>query len=192
MKFTKMALAASLIAGASFANASDIKYGLQIGYANGGDNINGDLDAGNGIQVGIYSIVPLSIQGLSIKVAANYIKKDDSFKDNSNDYDNEFTRMPIDLLLIKQLEKFQLAAGITYHINSTYKFTDNIDPEENGTTDADNALGLLLEANYQVYRNDSLAVDLGLRYTNIEYKFKDEDSTKFNGSNVAFVAGLSF
>jgi len=192
MKIMEIALTASLIAGASFANANDIKYGLQFGYANGGDNISGDLDAGNGVQFGAYGIMPLSTQGLSIKVAANYIKTDGSFKGDNDNYDNEFTRIPIDILLVKQLKKIQLAAGVTYHINSTYKFTDNIDPEEGRSTDANNAFGLLLEVNYPVYSNDTLAADLGLRYTNIEYKFKDEDSTKFDGSSVAITAGLSF
>lgn len=194
MKLNKTALAVSLIAGASFANANDIKYGLQLGYANGGDTINEDLDseAGDGMLTGIYALVPIFTEEFYIKVAANYIKTDDSFKDTSNDYNSELSRMPIDLLLVKKIENIQLAAGMTYHINTKYKTIDKMDIEGNRTTNAKNSFGLILEANYQAYSNNVIAAGLGLRYTNIDYKFKDEYSTKFDGSSIAFTANLSF
>lgn len=193
MKFTRMALAASLIASASFANASDIKYGLQIGYANGGDHFSTDSsfqsssDVGDGDFIGAFTIIPVSANELSIKIAASYLTKEGSYP---KDAKVKLTRLPIDVLLLKQIDKLQLGAGLTYHLNSKIEFTDT--DGEITTTDIKNAFGVALEANYQVFSNDSLAVDLGIRYTNIEYKFKDEDSTKRDGSSFAITAGITF
>ncbi|QUX97233.1 hypothetical protein C0J08_18370 [Marinomonas sp. CT5] len=193
MKFTKMALAASLIAGASFANAGDIKYGLQIGHAKGGDNFSTEpsfqssSDVGDGDFIGAFTIIPVSANELSIKIAASYLSKEGSYPNNAK---VKFTRLPIDVLLLKQIDKLQLGAGLTYHLSSKAEFTDT--NGEITTTDTKNAFGIALEANYQVFSNDSLAVDLGVRYTNIEYKFKDKDSTKRDGSNFAITAGITF
>ena len=192
MKFTKLALAASLIASASFANAGEIKYGLQIGYANGGDNLVTETDsetliieAGDGILIGVYLAGSLNDDGFGYKVAINNLE--DSLDGSQGKI--KFSRLPIDLLLSQKVGRLLLNGGLTYHIKT--KFTDTTDGD-NFSVDAKNALGIALEANYQVYSNDSLAMDLGLRYTNIEYEFKNEDSTKGDGSSIAFVAGLSF
>ncbi|WP_421856071.1 hypothetical protein [Marinomonas sp.] len=192
MKFTKIALAASLIAGASFANAGDIKYGLQLGSSKGGDNLVAEnnsetlaIGAGDGTLIGLYLAGSLNDDGFGYKVAINNLE--DSLDGSQGKI--KFSRLPIDLLLSQKVGKLLLNGGITYHINTKFKIT-----ADDGvfSVEAKNALGIVLEANYQVYSNDSLAMDLGLRYTNIEYEFKNEDSTKADGSSIAFVAGLSF
>jgi opacity protein-like surface antigen len=192
MKLTKVALAASLITAASLANASDIKYGLQLGYANGGDKIVTEtdsetltIDAGDGVLVGVYLAGSLNDDGFGYKIAVNNLE--DSMDGSQGKI--KFSRLPIDLLLSQKVGRLELNGGVTYHINT--KFTDTTD-SDNFSVKAKNALGLALEANYQVYGNDYLAVDLGLRYTNIDYKFKNEGSTKFDGSSLAFTAGVSF
>jgi hypothetical protein len=194
MKFTKMVLAASLIAGASFANASETKLGIQGGYASGGDTLatinftdgsSETLKAGSGILIGVFTIAPLSDNGVALKLAANYLN--DSVTATNGEV--TFTRLPIDALVLKQMNKWQVAAGLTYHLNPQYKSTF----DSNEKIDADNALGLLLEANYQVYSKgeDSLSINIGARYTNIEYTF-DGVTKSYDGSNLAITAGITF
>jgi len=196
MKFTKMALAASLIAGASFANAGDIKYGLQIGHAKGGDNLGDSAnrtssDAGDGDSIGVFAIIPVSGKELSIKVAANYLTKKGHYTTGlglAAGGKIKFTRLPIDVLLIKKINKLQLGAGLTYHLKPQAKVTSSEKPT---TTNGNNVLGLALEANYQFYSNDSLAMDIGARYTNIKYTF-DSQTRDYDGSNLAITAGITF
>lgn len=194
MRLTKIALAASLIAGASFAIASETKIGIQGGYASGGDTIasitytNGSsetLKAGSGISIGAFTIVPLSDNDVALKLAANYLN--DSITASNGEV--TFTRLPVDALVLKKLNKWQVAAGLTYHLNPQFKST--FDSGER--VDADNALGLLLEANYQLYSKgeDSLAINIGARYTNIEYNF-DGVTKNYDGSNLAITAGIIF
>ena len=192
MKVTEIALAASLIAGTSFANASDTKFGIQGGYASGGDTLatvnftdgsSESLKSGSGISIGAFTIIPISDNGVAIKLAANYLH--DSVTATNGEV--TFTRLPLDALVLKQMNKWQVAAGLTYHLNPLYESTF----DSGSKVDADNALGLLLEANYQVYSNDSLALNIGASYTNIEYSFVGV-TKKYDGSNFAITAGLSF
>jgi hypothetical protein len=87
--------------------------------------------------------------------------------------------LPIDLLVGKQTEKLNFGLGLTYHLNPS------LNDDFNGNKyNADNALGFILEANFKVFKQ----AHIGLRYTNIKYKFTDE----FDGSNTAITAGYTF
>lgn len=187
-----IALTASLIAGASFANANDTKFGVQGGFASGGDTLatvnftdgsSETLKAGSGISIGAFTIIPLSDNGVALKLAANYLH--DSVTATNGEV--TFTRLPLDALVLKQMNKWQVAAGLTYHLNPQYESTFN----SGSKIDADNALGLRLEANYQVYSNSFLAMNIGASYTNIEYSFVGV-TKKYDGSSVAITTGLSF
>jgi len=195
MRLTKLASAASLMAVASISWASDdVKLGIQGGFSDGGDTLatayftdgtSEEIKAGSGLLIGAFTIVPLSNNGIGLKLAANYMS--DSITAGNGEL--TFTRLPLDALVLKQVNKLQVAAGLTYHLNPEYESTYSSGEQ----VDADNALGLLLEANYQIYNKnkDSLSINIGARYTNIEYKFNGV-TKKVDGSNLAITAGVIF
>lgn len=196
MKIIKAGLALTLVAGAVSANASadSNKLGIQGSYANSGDTLatvtftdgsKETLKAGAGFSIGLYTILPLSNEGIALKLAANYLT--DAVLATNGEV--RFTRLPLDALILNEVGKWQIAAGLTYHFKPQYESTFN----SGENIDAESALGLILEANYEFYSKDdqSLSANIGGRYTNIEYSFNGV-SKKYDGSNFALTVGVTF
>lgn len=193
MKLARIISVVSLIAGSSFVSANDIRSGLQIGkagYADKGDEFtinftNGTsekIKAGKGLSIGTFAIIPLSDQNFSIKFAANYLYESVRLEGSKI----TFSRFPVDALVLKEIDKWQFAAGLTYHLNSELKVVGNT------VRNTDDPLGLLFEASYQVYSkdDDSLSANIGVRYTQIEYYFENS-LEKYDGSNFAITASVT-
>ncbi|ADZ89678.1 hypothetical protein GV054_01960 [Marinomonas mediterranea] len=189
MEFKKLCIGAGLVLASTVSMAEMPEFGAQIGYASGGDKLatatfmdgsTESLYAGSGFTIGAFLTAPISAESdIDWKLAINYLN--DSIDAANGEI--SFSRFPIDALVIKNFEKFKLGGGITYHLNPTL---DLDTPSYNEKTDADNALGFILEGSYMLTRD----VDLGLRYTNIEYDFKNAPA--FDGSHVAINLAVTF
>lgn len=187
MKIAQITLASAITLCASTSQAMDWNFGVQAGIARGGDSLDGTgIDAGEGTLYGVYAMSSLPNSDLKIKLTVSQLS--DS---SQGDYSKaELSRLPVDLTLIKKVNRASLEAGLTYHINGEIVVNDSF-LNSKTTTKMKDALGLVLGARYEVYSNDSMAADIGLRYTHIDYKF--EGVTKeFDASSFALTAGLSF
>ncbi|MGO2235255.1 MAG: hypothetical protein ACTH5B_14385 [Marinomonas sp.] len=194
MELTKIITTTTLLAGATLAHASNTHFGLQVGVASGGDTLGTvtyanheqeDLDAGSGVFFGAYTLTPLNQNGLAMKVGIGY-HSDDITASNG---EASFFRFPIDALISQEGEKWQFGLGITYHLNPEYEssFTTH------DLIKADDALGMIVEVNYKILgkRLFGPSLQLGVRYTGIEYKFHGV-TKKFDGSNLAAMLSFTF
>ena len=77
--------------------------------------------------------------------------------------DLEFTRFPLDFILIKRFDAFSLGAGPTYHLSPNYEGTIN---GVSSKIDFDNSLGFLVQGSYYFAQQ----TELGIRLTSIDYK----------------------
>jgi opacity protein-like surface antigen len=196
MKLTKIGLAVSLMAGMSFANASDFSIGVQTGVGFGGDQIiksgtnTSTIESGDNFSFGVFVNTPVLFSDVYGKIAINFATESETYLDAEESFD----RIPIDFLLMKRTEKYAFGAGLTYHASPSYEITFN--DNTNHKADYDGALGLVLEAQ----RVLSNGIELGLRYTNIKYKKADISGTdtlltlndSVDGSNFALTAGYTF
>lgn len=100
--------------------------------------------------------------------------------------DVTFSRWPLDALVFYRLPELRVGGGLTYHLN----------PELSGSGFAgglnvnfDNALGLLLQADYRV----TPKINLGIRYTSLDYKVRVNGASataKSNGVGIVFSASF--
>lgn len=98
--------------------------------------------------------------------------------------DVTFSRWPLDALVFYRLPELRLGGGLTYHLG----------PELSGSgfagglnLDFDDALGLLLQADYRV----TPKINLGIRYTSLDYKLRVNGASatvRSNGVGVVFSA----
>lgn len=188
------------------ANASyhddGIRFGAQIGYGSGGDVLftgvyeDGSTDtlkAGSGTFMG--GTMTMHLGGvLYTKFGLSYLNDDIP----ASNADISFSRFPVDLLLVGRFEKFSLGVGITYHLNPD--LTTELDNETTHYSySIDNTQGIIAEANYRII-DKRFALDVGLRYTQIDYDVSysyfgnESGSGAFNsdGSNVALTVGAAF
>lgn len=100
---------------------------------------------------------------------------------NASDGSIKFTRYPLDALVFYRMNKFRFGGGLTYHLNPKLS-ADGVAAPLDGFK-FDNALGLVLQADYLLTEQASI----GLRYTNLSYKPKGGgDSLSSNGGGVMF------
>ena len=171
------------------ANAASLV--LEAGIHFGGDELaratytNGStttIDAGALFSLGV---------GVGLDLAPNVesritfgIKTDDTTASNG---DISFTRYPIDVLFLYKTGDWKLGAGITYHLNPKLEGGGVVSGLR---ADFDDALGVLLEADY-----DLRIMYLGARVTFIEYESIPTATVRratIDGNSIGFVAGVRF
>ncbi|OUR62725.1 hypothetical protein A9Q73_09940 [Bermanella sp. 47_1433_sub80_T6] len=193
---TLLAIAISTATFSASATEDAPAFGLHFGLGFGGDTLaevefddgsDQEVKAGAGIILGGFVEAPLNdINGQPIfaKIAFSYMS--DSV--NATNGDASFTRFPFDALLMTQVDRIKLGAGITYHLNPTYEV--DFGGIVSGEAEFDNALGLALEANLELPEGGYWdGVEVGLRYTSISYK---ADGGDVDGSGLAITMGTTF
>jgi hypothetical protein len=100
--------------------------------------------------------------------------------------DVTFSRFPLDALVLYRLPQLRLGGGLTYHLG----------PKLSGSGVAsglnanfDDALGLLLQADYRV----TPKINLGIRYTSLDYKLRvggASATARSNGVGIVFSASF--
>ena len=95
-----------------------------------------------------------------------------------------FVRYPLDILMIKQRDKWAYGGGLTAHMNPQVKVeTETV----NQSTDFDNALGAVFDLRYFIFPE----VFISGRITWIKYKVSDDpDNASYNGSSIGVLAGI--
>jgi hypothetical protein len=170
------------------ASAMEVKPLLKGGYDFGGDTLvevvftNGDreeIKSNEGFFIGGgVSIVndDKTIEGeLSVSYKADYIE--------ASNGDVTWSRWPVDALVFYRFQQVRLGGGLTYHLN----------PELDGdgiagglNVDFKDALGFVVQGDWRI--TDKM--NLGLRYTNVDYKPNNGD--KVTSEGVGLVFSVSF
>jgi len=91
--------------------------------------------------------------------------------------DVTFARFPLEALAFYKFEKVRLGGELAYHLNPTLK-----SGFFNLNTSYDNAVGSVPQADYRIANN----MNIGLRYTSIEYKAGNDPAKKGNGAGIMF------
>jgi len=133
--------------------------------------------------------------------------KNDSLIANNGEAD--FTRFPLELILQANVsQRLSIGGGVSYHVAPDYRdnFPDPLNPSSFNKfiIDFDNALGVVLQANYHIGINGeraedlegrevvaTLGFDMGLRYTFIDYESPDISKT-INGDSLGLFIGLNW
>lgn len=184
-----LALASSMLVAAS-AEAQDFSPMFKIGFDTGGDELytavftdgstdtikaNGGFFIGGGISIindakNIETELSLSYKSSSISAANG---------------DVTWKRFPVDALVFYRVPNFRVGGGLTYHLSPKLSASG---AAGNGEVTTDNAVGLLLQADYGF--DDK--VFLGLRYTAIEYKPANCPAcTAAKGNGIGLVLSMS-
>jgi outer membrane receptor protein involved in Fe transport len=100
---------------------------------------------------------------------------------DANNGDIEFTRVPLDAMLFYRTTNFRFGGGLTYHINPKIQGDGIVGGLDIQLKDA---LGLLLQADWRITQK----INLGLRYTYVEYKAEGNftGTAKSDGMGVVF------
>lgn len=172
----------------STARASNLL--LEAGLHIGGDKLatvnfldgeSQSMDAGGMISLaaGLKSEI---VKGLELRTTIG-IKFDNITASNG---EVDFTRFPVNAMLVKKGEVFSIGIGATYHLNPEFKasgFTGGY------TASYNNALGFIAEVDYALNEK----AYLGLKATAIDYEINGIfTSTKINGNSIGVVIGVSF
>lgn len=168
------------------AQAEDIKFVASFGYDAGGDTLGKflmsdgstkDITAGDGGAFAAGAYVPIE-SDIGVQATIGY--KFDSINTSSGTV--EFTRMPLDVLVLKDFENVHsIGAGVTYHMSPEY--TCQASPVCNFNVTADNAFGFIAEYSYSIEKNKKSGGHIGVRYTNISYNFPPS----FDGSSIGLL-----
>jgi hypothetical protein len=186
-----LALAAGAMLAMTQAGAAEVRPMAKVGADFGGDKLvtvtftNGDtrtIHANDGFFFG--GGVSILADSRDVEAEISLSLKLDTI--NASNGDVTWSRWPLDALLFYRLPKARFGGGLTYHMN----------PELKGTGVAgnifgkfDNALGLLLQADYSISERHHL----GLRYTSIEYKLNApglQGTAKADGLGLVFTASF--
>jgi len=186
-----VSIAAMLLGTASAAHATDVRPMIKAAADFGGDTLVTVVFT-DGSRESIKANELLSLgAGVSIVNQAGDIEAEVSLSYkfaliSASNGDVTFSRWPIDALVFYRLPELRLGGGLTYHIN----------PKLSGSGVAsgldasfDDALGLLLQADYRV----TPKINLGIRYTSLDYKLHVGGATataRSNGVGVVFSASF--
>jgi len=186
-----VSIAAMLLGTASAAHATDVRPMIKAAADFGGDTLVTVVFT-DGARESIKANELLSLgAGVSIVNQAGDIEAEVSLSYkfaliSASNGDVTFSRWPIDALVFYRLPELRLGGGLTYHIN----------PKLSGSGVAsgldasfDDALGLLLQADYRV----TPKINLGIRYTSLDYKLHVGGATataRSNGVGVVFSASF--
>jgi hypothetical protein len=178
------ALCLALFAAPSY--AADVRGAFVAGYDFGGEKIitvtftNGDtqsIHANQGLYVGGGVSVLNDEKNLEFLGTVNFKYAGISAENG----DVTWTRFPIDLLLFYRAEKFRLGGGLTYVAGPKLKVSGI---PGGGTVNVDDAIGLLVQADYLMGR-----VAVGVRGTFVQYKAGGQTASG-NGAGITF--GFTF
>ncbi|HLQ27140.1 MAG TPA: outer membrane beta-barrel protein [Acidiferrobacterales bacterium] len=97
--------------------------------------------------------------------------------------DVTFTRFPLEALAFYKFEKVRLGGGLAYHINPKLKSSGDLSGLD---VSFDNALGYVAQADYRI--TDKMNV--GIRYTSVDYKVGNSPAAKGNGAGITFSASF--
>nr|WP_171013994.1 outer membrane beta-barrel protein [Chitinivorax sp. B] len=94
----------------------------------------------------------------------------------------QFYRYPLEIIPAYHFDKHAVGLGLRYDFNTTFEFTDRFKHKFK------NAPGLVLQYEYEATDN----ISLGLRYTAIKYKWKEDTSQSVKGNHVGMNAHVWF
>ena len=166
--------------------AAEIRPVFVAGYDTGGDKLvtvtftNGDTEsirANEGLYVGGGISVLNDDKDIQFVGTVNY-KYQSVSADNG---DITWTRIPIDTLLFYRWQKVRVGGGLTFQLSPKLKGSG---AAGNINTNVDNAVGLLLQADYLLGK-----VNIGLRGTLVDFK-SGGATAKGNGVGITF--GITF
>ncbi len=182
-----LAIAISTVAFSANSNESIPSFGLHFGYGFGGETLaetdnNEELETASGLLFGGFVQIPLTqnnVQPVFAKLGLSYMR--DSI--DAEDGDASFDKFPIDALVMTQINNVKVGAGLTYHLNPTYKIDASGFNEE---FEFDNALGFIVEGDLTLPNSN---VEFGLRYTHIDYEI---NGFEVDGNGFALTMGSTF
>jgi hypothetical protein len=165
----------------AFANGGDDLAEVEVEYYDG-DTDNVDITAGGGVSFAFGRRFDLGADaGWQVLTTLGY-KSDGVFGDDGDSA--EFDRFVVDAIAVHQWQRAQLGAGLTYEFNVEL----DLDDVNGGSQDFDNSLGYVIQVDWRATQ----ALNIGLRYTVIEYELSDFDGLEADGDNVSLRAGFSF
>lgn len=179
--------------GATASGAAEIRPLFKAGYDFGGDTLvtvvftdgsTHSIKSNDGLYLGGGISILNEARNIETEVSLSF--KFDTISADNGDVD--WTRFPLDVLVFYRMPKLRVGGGATYHINPKL---DGSGAASNVDLKFDNALGLILQADYFVMETKTLTMSLGVRYTALEYKVKGGSaSADSNGLGVTF--GIRF
>lgn len=185
---TKILICAATLAFVSIpASATDLFFqgGIHVGgdklaTATSSSGFDQNLRAGQllSFSVGVHTELNDSLQA---RVSAGY--KLDSIRASNGDAN--FTRIPIEALLMHKSGNFMLGGGLAYHVSPRFEF--NVSPSY--SINFDNALGLVLGFDYNGKGRFEHDWYVGGRMTIIDYKVA---GLSVNGNSIGAVIGYLF
>jgi len=180
-------------AGATGSQAAEVRPMVKVGFDFGGETLatvvftNGStksIKSNEGLFIGGGASIFNEARDIETEVALTY----KIARISAINAELEWTRVPLDVLVFYRMPRFRAGGGLTYHMN----------PEVSGSGAArnvnlqfDNALGLLLQADWLIIDRKTLTMALGLRYTNIEYKLQGTSASP-NSSGLGITYSVSF
>lgn len=176
-------LAACSLAG--MAQAADVRPIVKAGIDTGGDTMvtanfigggSETVKANEGVFVGGGMSWVNDTKDIEVEVAITYKVA----VINADNGDIDWTRLPIDALVFYRTTNFRFGGGLTYHINPKLEGSG---VSNNINVNFDDALGVILQADWRITQK----INLGLRYTAVEYK-----ADGFSGSAKTDGVGLAF
>jgi hypothetical protein len=182
----KWILAAAAIAPIA-THAADVRPLFKAGYEAGGDRIvevtftNGDtasIHAGDGLYLAGGAVFEQVYPNIDVETSIG-IKYDSIDASNGS---ITWTRYPVEVLGFYGFPRFRLGGGFTYQFSSTIHGSGVVGGLD---TNIDNALGVILEADWMITRK----ISLGGRYTRIDYKANGVTAT---GDSVGISFGIRF
>ncbi|MDO6705397.1 outer membrane beta-barrel protein [Photobacterium sp. 1_MG-2023] len=191
--YAAMGLSALSFSAQSFA---EVDFIIGAGYDIGGDTMTtAYYTDGSSTKV-------KSAEGLSLFGGIDYFLQDSlklrgtiGYKFSSASASNgemTFSRIPVDLLLLRGYQRHQIGAGATYHTGVEFEcdvsgYYGGCD----GTVDFKDSFGFLVHYEYRVPLENNNAFVIGARYTHIDYEVKDFD-VEFDGSGFGVNLGFTF
>jgi hypothetical protein len=177
---------AALFVVPAVSGAAEIRPVFVAGYDTGGDKLvtvtftNGDSEsirANEGLYVGGGISVLNDDKNIEFVGTVNY-KYQSVSADNG---DVTWTRIPIDTLVFYRMQSFRFGGGLTFQLSPKLKGSG---AASNINTNVDNAVGLLLQADYLLGK-----VNIGVRGTLVDFK-SGGATAKGNGVGITF--GITF
>lgn len=168
---------------------------IYVGYWSGGDTLNGDFNAGDGMSfhVGFHNRFKTGIGHTNLQLSIGYRTNEANGEDGvGQPVTGSMFMFPIEFLGHFQMGGFNIGGGLAYHLLPVYSEKGL---GVNRTIDFNSQLGFVLSAEF-VAKKIFMA---GIRYNIVEYTptdgpFARSDTgqivSKVDGSSVSFYIGL--
>jgi hypothetical protein len=178
-----LAIAAAVPSGS---HAVEVRPVFKAGLDFGGDSVAGatfttgsseSIKANELFYIGGGASILTDSKDIEVELTISY-KFDEINASNGN---VKFTRYPLDALVFYRFPKYRLGGGLTYHLDPKVSSSG----AGTGNTAYDDALGLVLQADYLI----TPKVSVGGRYTSLKYKV---GGTSADSSGVGITFGMRF